>query len=66
MAAGALVASAVASSASVGAVIGFLVAAAGFLLLLRWPGERWKVSKAQPLPNSFEIELDKNSIKEGG
>ena len=46
LAAGALVANAVASSATVGAVIGFLVGAAVFLLLLRWPGERWKVEQA--------------------
>jgi hypothetical protein len=27
------------------------------------PGERWKMSRVQPLPSSLTIELDKNQIK---
>lgn len=37
----------------------------GIYFLFTQPGERWKISKVQPLPNSMSIELDKNSIKEG-
>ncbi len=31
--------------------------------LFTHPGERWKMSKVQPLPSSISVELDKNDIK---
>ncbi|MEZ0227889.1 MAG: hypothetical protein ACAI25_04640 [Planctomycetota bacterium] len=31
--------------------------------LFSHPGERWKMSRVQPLPSSLSIELDKNQIK---
>ena len=31
--------------------------------LFSQPGERWKMSKVQPLPSSIDIELEKNQIK---
>lgn len=46
VAAGAFVVWVTGTSDGVAAVIGFLVAAALFLLLLRWPGGRWKVEQA--------------------
>lgn len=38
----------------------------GVYFLFSQPGERWKISKVQPLPSSMDFDLDKNSIKEGG
>jgi hypothetical protein len=37
----------------------------GVYFLFSQPSERWKISKVQPLPNTIDIGLDKNTIKEG-